>query len=109
MSAPQRIFPGENTGALEGRVLVAEAERDALAAENAALREALLSCESPYWCPSCDEKLGPQRHRDDCLLWNCDTPATDAAIQRVRDDALEEAARVAGDIAAAIRALKGKP
>lgn len=32
------------------------------------LKAALVSCESPHFCPSCDEKLGPSTHKPGCLL-----------------------------------------
>lgn len=55
------IIGGAKVGFLEERIATLEAKL-------AQAREALISCESPHFCPSCDAKLGPQTHRPDCLL-----------------------------------------
>lgn len=34
------------------------------------LWEALSSCLGPYYCPSCDSKLGPEAHKEGCLAWH---------------------------------------
>lgn len=50
------------------RISSLEAQVREGAEREARLREALESCESPHWCPSCDAKLGPQAHKPECLL-----------------------------------------